>query len=317
MTTLNVAQAVEKCVDEVYGNYAALTARSYAYGLKRFVEFLARKGIPAQSDLSLLTMEHFIAFPAWLSKQGYSKSSAIARNSAAKAFLDWMVINNVLQPTYAEALRHQKACASLGKKREEKLPKTVPPGSVEAIQRMIYQMDDPSPIRERNIAIVELLISSGCRIAEACSLKVKHLNLDEREGMVDGKGSKQRVIFFSPETSAAILSYWQVRGFADKKHPAFARHDDGASKGKKMLHLSTLGAWEAIKKIANLAGFPDFHPHLFRHNFANRLLDETNNLAQVQDLLGHSSPVSTRQYTKTNRKDLKQVHSQVWHKEAQ
>ncbi len=309
---ITIKYAVEKCVDELYTTRAKLTARSYKSGLDRFTEFLQDRELPKDAPLAKLSMDHFIGFPAWLAERGYAKKGALLRNFAAKALLDWLVVNGYLQPSYAEMVRYQKACAALNKKRENRLPRMAPKGSVEAMQVAARQRDIPSPIKERDIALVEFLASTGCRIDEVARLKLKDIDLKERKAKVLGKGSKERIVFFSTEAATALANYWQARKLADKSSPAFARQDDGSQKGKKISHVTTAGLRKAIESIAKVAGLDGFHPHLFRHAFATLMLKETQNLALVQDLMGHASPASTRVYAKIDPDDLKKAHRDIW-----
>src|SRR5574341_1431269 len=155
MEIQTIGPAIEKCVDELYTTRAKLTARAYKSGLDRFAEFLESRGLTRVSPLPELSMEYFIGFPAWLAERGYAKKGAQLRNFAAKALLDWLVVNGYLQPSYADTIRFQKACQALNKRRENRLPRTPAKGSVDAMLEAVRQRDTPSPIKERDIAIVE------------------------------------------------------------------------------------------------------------------------------------------------------------------
>lgn len=311
--TITIDTALTRCSNELQNTLARLTAASYSVGLRAFSDFLCEMGyITPNSPVTSLSMEDFIAFPAWLSSRQYSKRTIQVRNAAAKRFLEWLVVQGIIQPTYSETIRYETSCKAVNKKREDRLPQMAPRGAIDAIQQAAYHRTDPSPFYQRNLAIVEFFVSSGCRIAEVCALRVNDIDLKDCKAKVVGKGNKERIVFFSPEAASAISAYWKERGFADKHHPAFARHDDGAKKGKKFLPLSTVGMRQIVESIAADAGIENFHPHLFRHNFGTVMLRETGNLAMVQDLMGHASPASTRVYAKVDPGDLKQAHSRVW-----
>lgn len=224
--------------------------------------------------------------------------------------LDWLVTRNIIEPTYAESVRWKSARAEIGKRRESKLPPMAPKGSVESMRRTARLIDIPSPRRERDIAIIEFMASSGCRIGEVCALHLKDIDLKDRRAKVTGKGNKERIAFISPAAADALKRYWLVRGFDSPSDPAFARHDDGAGAGH--LAITTTGMRQIIRQIALVAGLDGFHPHLFRHGFGVTMLRKTGNLALVQDLLGHASPASTRVYAKIDPADLQEAHAEVW-----
>jgi len=90
----------------------------------------------------------------------------------------------------------------------------------------------------------------------------------------------------------------------------FCRHDKGA--GVKAKPITTTTIRDIVKVISNIAGVKPFSPHYFRHAFAIRMLQETGNLALVQDLLGHDDPGSTRVYAKIYQDDLKKNYRKVF-----
>ena len=131
---------------------------------------------------------------------------------------------------------------------------------------------------------------------------------------MNGKGGKERYVFFTRQTSDALQGYWSARGFSGKKDPAFSRHDKGSSlkTGSAKNHLSTATIRNVVKGCAVLAGLDHFTPHWFRHAFAIKMLKDTGNLAMVQDLLGHASPTTTRIYAQVSEQTKQKLHRQVF-----
>lgn len=287
--------------DELSRVRAASTAKGYANGLARFAEFMGERPLCAQE---------FIAFPAWLTRRSYAKKTIGVYLAASKKFLDWLIVQKILEPTYSDGVRVNLAYKEVGRKQETKLPRYADPDDIQTIRQQAYQSSLPSPIRERNIALIEFLYSSGCRINEACTLRAESVKLKTCQAKVTGKGSKERWVSFSELCSRRIQEYWTARGNSQRHLPVFARHDDGA--GGEPKPLSTIGARVAIREIALAAGIEGFHPHLFRHHFGTKTLNETGDLASTQDLLGHASPASTRIYAKVTPGRLSKIHHQIW-----
>lgn len=90
----------------------------------------------------------------------------------------------------------------------------------------------------------------------------------------------------------------------------FARHDKGA--GKKRLPVTTATVRNVVDQVSKIAGIDQFTPHYFRHAFAINALEQSGNLALVQDLLGHKSPQTTRMYAKIYDEDLRAAHHRIF-----
>lgn len=289
---------------------AVNTAKSYKWGLAKFAEFLEATDINIGGPARQLTVEVFIRFVPWLSRQKLAKASVLNYASAAKSLFDSLVINGAIEPSQREMLRYGMAWKELSKKREAKLPKTPTPEDVEAIRQVAYWPNERNPHeRLRNIALIETLICTGCRAGEIAGLQVGAVNLDARRAVVTGKGSKERIVFLSERAAHALLAYWEARRDQRYESYAFGRHDYGQG-GKGSITTKTI--WLIVTTLANLAGIKKFSPHYFRHAFATRVLSATGNLAAVQDMLGHASPASTRVYAKISSGDLGDMHKEIY-----
>jgi integrase/recombinase XerD len=127
------------------------------------------------------------------------------------------------------------------------------------------------------------------------------------EGLVTGKGDKERTVFFDEESLSAIRAYLEAR--ADTHLPLFIRHDDGRGKSGlrgERWRLSPQSVWLVVKKYGALAGI-EITTHHLRHLKARVMLNAGAELGEVQDLLGHASPDTTKkiyaQYTKQHLRE--------------
>jgi len=195
---------------------------------------------------------------------------------------------------------------------ERKLPQ-VPPEEVFTAVLEAAHRDPGGTIRQnmlrlRDIALLETLRSTGCRVAEVVKLRRRHLA--EGRARVVGKGSKTRVVYLDERAQRALDTYLDLRGDTNPESPVFARHDRGA---KGLQAMSTSSVRNVVDRLAEEAGVDPslISPHKFRHRMATRILAGTGHLAAVQDLLGHADPATTRVYAKLADDDLQAVHNSV------
>lgn len=309
--TVNIQKAIDECLMDL--SLSRNTERTYRNGLNSFVEFLKKYNLSPTDEVEKISIEHFIFFPAWLDKS-YSKQTSGVYTASARSFFDYLIISkSVTEPTHFDMLRYKQATKRSHKRREDKLPRFPNRDEVPRMLAAVHAQNEVSPIKERNVALLEFLASSGCRVSEAIALNVEDLDFEKRTTIVTGKGSKERRVFFSRSAADAIKGYWSARGSSNPRDAVFGRHDRGAGK-KRIKRTTSTTARNIVKDIATLAGIDParFSPHYFRHAFAIRVLSETGNLALAQDLLGHTDPKSTRVYAKIHSDDLQDAHHQIF-----
>src|SRR5439155_12496373 len=147
----------------------------------------------------------------------------------------------------------------------------------------------------RDRAIILTLFATGMRREEVSRLD--RSDVDDgwaTQAIIRGKGEKERVVFFTDEAAEAVGAYLQAR--LDDYVPVFVRHDRarGRPRGRgSNFRLSPLSIWKTVKKYARLAEVP-VTTHDFRHSKATVLLNQGAKLSEVQDILGHASPETTK-----------------------
>jgi site-specific recombinase XerD len=160
--------------------------------------------------------------------------------------------------------------------------------------------------------MLEALRASGMRVGELVRLKRDDLDYRTRSARVTGKGDKQRIVYFDDAAWRAIQAYLKMRndgakGRALYQLPLFARHDRRAS--DRVLPLTTDTVRWVFNQLARDANIEiTMTPHSLRHAFATKILEATGDLALVQDMLGHSSPTTTRIYAKVSSKRMRDAH---------
>jgi integrase/recombinase XerC len=182
------------------------------------------------------------------------------------------------------------------------LPKAL---SVEATQRLLdtEKNDAPSALRDR--AMFELLYSSGLRLGELISLDIADGRLDLRQGevTVTGKGSKTRTVPIGAKAREALHDWLKVRSqIAAPNEKAFFVGARGRRISPAVVG-ARLGAWARASGVGE-----HVHPHMLRHSFATHLLQSSQDLRAVQEMLGHASISTTQVYTHLDFQALAKVY---------
>ena len=153
---------------------------------------------------------------------------------------------------------------------------------------------------KRDLAIVDLLASTGMRIGELVRLDRKDVNLHERECLVMGKGNKQRPVYFDARAKLHLTEYLSSR--ADKSPALFVALDSSARR-------ITVGSIELrLRDLGRSAGINRVHPHKFRRTLATHAIDKGMPIEQVQKLLGHAKIDTTMHYAMVNQNNVKASH---------
>lgn len=152
----------------------------------------------------------------------------------------------------------------------------------------------------RDLAIIDLLASTGMRIGEMIKLKKNDVNFTERECIVLGKGNKERIVYFDARTKIHLTNYIESRG--DDSKFLFV------SQMEPHLPLSS-GAVECmLRKLGGRLSINKVHPHKFRRTLATNAIDKGMPIEQVQQLLGHQKIDTTLQYAMVKQQNVKQAH---------
>ena len=174
--------------------------------------------------------------------------------------------------------------------------------SVSEIEKIISSVDLSAPEGHRNRAIIETLYSCGLRVSELVSLKISDLFLEESFLRVTGKGDKQRLIPVGDPASDAIRLYLAVRAggkISKGCEDILFLNRRGGKLSREMIFI-------LIRKQAKAAGVEkEISPHTFRHSFASHLIENGADLRVVQQMLGHSSILTTEIYTHINSDRLR------------
>jgi integrase/recombinase XerC len=281
------------------------TVSNYLRDLRALQAYCERARV---SDWAGLDGTQVRAFAARLHAGGLGPRSIQRRLSAVRSFYDFLLreaqVQREQQAAPAEgadlrALRSNPAAHVRAPKAPRRLPVTL---DADQMARLLA-IRESTPVAIRDRAIMELLYSSGLRLAELTTLDLEHLDLPDRTVRVLGKGRKERAVPVG-RVAAEALERWLRQRAA------------WAGSGERALFLGRggrrLGRREIQKRIAYWArrqGLPQHvHPHLFRHSFASHLLESGAELRGVQEMLGHADIATTQIYTHLDFQHLARIY---------
>ena len=152
----------------------------------------------------------------------------------------------------------------------------------------------------RDLAILELLISTGMRVGEITRLNISDMNFQERSCIVLGKGNSEREVYFSAKSKMYIKKYLETR--TDDNEALFV------SLIKPYNRLGISGIEILIRNLGKDANINKVHPHKFRRTMATMAIDKGMPIEQVQKLLGHINIDTTMEYAMVNQNNVKNSH---------
>jgi integrase/recombinase XerC len=291
---------------------SAHTDQSYARDLAVLVRFCDREGI---AEWGALDSQHVRRFAAHSHKGGLSPRSIQRRLSAVRSFYAFLLREAAAEtcrgatPRGGSAGARQRSSARVtgnpaaevrAPKAARRLPQTL---DADQMARLLQIPAQGDPLVSRDRALMELLYSSGLRLAELVGLDVSSLDL--RDGVVHvlGKGRKARIVPVGRLALRALRGWLQERA-------ALARPDENALfVGRNGARLGPRAVQVRVALWARRQGLGvHVHPHLFRHSFASHLLESGGELRGVQELLGHAAISTTQIYTHLDFQHLARIY---------
>lgn len=279
---------------------SAHTDKSYARDLAALVKFCDRTGLTDWKDLDT---QHVRTFAAHSHAKGLGPRSIQRRLSAVRSFYEFLLREGhgtaAARGRHRERVTHNPAHDVRAPKAARRLPHTL---DADQMARLLaIPAGDGLTARDR--AIMELLYSSGLRLAELVSLDLTSVDLKDRMVRVIGKGGKARIV---PVGRAAVdaLKAWL------KERLALAKADEAALfVGRNGRRLGPRAVQLRVAYWARRQGLGvHVHPHLFRHSFASHLLESSGELRGVQELLGHADISTTQIYTHLDFQHLARIY---------
>jgi integrase/recombinase XerC len=274
------------------------TLRNYLSDLHQFVRFASdRLGqavpcTPGQIDASLIR-----DFLSVLYQQGVGHTTLARKLASLRSFLHFLQQQGYVSDNVAEQVQSPKI--------RRPLPNVLP------IDQVFALLDTPmtplTALSLRDQALLELLYASGIRVSELVALDMQDVDLHSGTLRVQGKGRRERQVFFGKTAAQALRAYLEERPSAPqgRETPALFVNHRGS-------RLSTRGVQLLIKKHCQRTGLPArTSPHTMRHAFATHLLDNGADLRAIQELLGHQQLSTTQKYTHVSTDRMLEVYDKA------
>jgi len=278
---------------------APRTHTLYTLDLQR----LSAMAAEAHTEVLQLGPQHIRRFVAQMHAAGRSGRGIALILSGWRGFFNWagregLVERNPVQDVHAP-------------KSPKPLPKALSVDDAMRFSEASHAQGDPW-VQTRDSAMVELMYGSGLRVGELVGLDTAAsvqalgwIDMEAAEAHVLGKGSKRRVVPVGKAALVALQAWLAVR---DQVAPC----DAALFIGVRGARLSAASVWQRLRERSLVAGMTTpVHPHMLRHSFASHVLQSSQDLRAVQELLGHASITTTQVYTRLDFQHLAQVYDQA------
>ncbi len=274
-------------------NFSNHTIRAYLGDILAFLIWANEVSI---QDIDTRKFSEYLYF---IDKLNYTKTTIARKIASIRAFYRFLYREEIIDFNPTDSVS--------GPKRTKNLPDFL---SDDEIETILTNVKIGTPSGYRNRVIFELLWVSGMRISELSGLNYENLNLENNEITVYGKGAKERIVLIPDRTKESLNNY--IENVSDliyktdkaPKNPVFINNHG--------CRLQAQSIRKALKDVVDhIEISKNITPHIFRHSFATRLLENGADLRVVQELLGHASIANTQIYTHVSIQRLKTVYEKA------
>ncbi|QQE88491.1 tyrosine recombinase XerC [Azotobacter chroococcum] len=266
------------------------TLDGYRRDLGKVLAYCEREGLAAWSALDAARLRRLIAK---LHLQGLSGPSLARLLSAVRGFYRYLLREGRCQ--------HDPAAGLSPPKSERRLPRTL---DADRTQQLLDGAVEDDFIARRDQAILELFYSSGLRLSELVGLDLERLDLAAGLVRVHGKGNKVRDLPIGRKAREALEAWLPLRALTRPADGALFVGRQGRRLGPRAVQLRVRQA--GVRELGQ-----HLHPHMLRHSFASHLLESSQDLRAVQELLGHADIATTQIYTHLDFQHLAAVYDQA------
>lgn len=284
-------------------NQSEHTIAAYQRDLTDFFKFCEYKQLQLQ-DIEASDLREYLANR--VERDQLSSSSLQRHLTSIRQFMKWAEQGQYLGQNPSEDFKL--------KRQPRPLPGMI---DIETVHQILDQVAPEKPLEQqlwlRDKAMLELLYSSGLRLAELQGLTVKDIDFNRQLLRITGKGNKTRIVPFGTKAKDSLVEWFKIyriwQGNFNADSAVFISQRGNALTPRQIENRVKLQAQRAGVNV-------DLHPHLLRHCFASHMLSASGDLRSVQEMLGHSNLSTTQIYTHVDFEQLAKVYDQT-HPRAQ
>ena len=270
-------------------NLSSNTANSYKRDLLKLSSYMESLGVVSYSKI---TDDIGTGWIGSLFSSNNNPRSIQRHLSSAKGFFKFLKKNSIIESSPFELVNAPKT--------PQYLPDVLSPEDVE----QLLSLKPVDVLEIRDLAIVELMYSSGLRVSETANIDLNDFEEEMSFLRVLGKGSKTRIVPLGRYAINAIQNWINEREKYSEKSKALFINLKGSRLSVRSIQLR-------LKRLALKQGLPPVHPHMLRHSFATHMLESSGDLRTIQELLGHSSLSTTQIYTKLDYQYLVKIYDKA------
>lgn len=273
-------------------NLSSNTVLAYGTDLAHLYRFLSGDLTADEPDVSSVKKSDLRSYLEYMYDEGLSKRTMERRIAAVRSFFKHLESKGAINSNPSEGLIYPK--------RGKRLPGFIRSGDTDKIED--FKLEKFTDYRD--MALLKLLYSTGCRIGEIHSANMEDLDLDSRRLKVNGKGGVERYVFLTDETADMMRLYLDMRRreFGEPAGAVIVNSRGGRITERGMFNI-------VVRRVREAGVYGHITPHSFRHTFATDLLNNGANIRAVQEMLGHKNLSTTQIYTHTTKERLKQVYN--------
>lgn len=284
--------------DRKIQNQSVHTLDAYFRDVSSFIDFCYARSI----ELNYIETSDLREYLAYKVEKDQLSSSSLQRHlSSIRQFMKWAKQNHFLEMNPADDLQL--------KRQPRPLPGMI---DIETVNQILDQSAPTKPLEQqlwyRDKAILELLYSSGLRLAEVHGLTIRDIDFNRQLLRITGKGNKTRIVPFGSKAKESLIQWLKIyRIWQGEFSPDSAVFISQKGNAITPRQIENRVKYQAQRANVNV----DLHPHLLRHCFASHMLSNSGDLRAVQEMLGHSNLTTTQIYTHIDFDRLAQVYDQA------
>jgi len=272
-------------------NLSTFTIRNYSNDLNDFYTYMNKNNITNEKKITKIIIREYLSS---LIEKKYKKKSIARKLSIIRSYLRYLKSKNIITENHAELIHAPKSTKTLPKIIEKKEMSKL-------LETPKYNYQNGT----RDQAILEIFYSTGIRVSEMHKIDLNHIDHNQQNIRIFGKGSKYRLVLFGEKCEKSIKNYIKYSRNKIKSNNL----TNALFLNKYGSRLSVRSIQRIVKKYMLMAGIKNnLHTHSLRHTFATHLIEEGADIKVVQDLLGHESPTTTQIYTHTSAKHTKEAY---------